>query len=109
MKLGYFADAIKDYNKALEINATDFNAYYNRGLAKFEIKKYRDAINDYDQAILINSKYSRFYYNRGLTRLAIKDKKNACVDFAKSMSMNNKKVIDLIVNDYKLVCPSIFN
>ena len=107
-KLGYFQDAIKDYNKALEINSTDFNAYYNRGLAKFEIKEYRDAINDYDQAILINSRHSRFYYNRALSRLAVKDKKNACVDFAKSLSMNNQKVIDLIIHDFKLVCPSIF-
>ena len=54
------------FDKAIELDPKDANAYYNRGLAKSELKQYKEAIADYDKAIELNPKDAAAYYNRGV-------------------------------------------
>ena len=44
--LGFFIDAIKDYTKAIEINPTDCNLYFCRGVARNAIGDLATAISD---------------------------------------------------------------
>ena len=39
----------RDYDKAIVLNPKYAIAYYNRGTAKFDLKKYEEAIKDYDE------------------------------------------------------------
>ena len=43
----------------MEINPKDADAYYNRGIAKGDLKDYYGAISDYTKAIEINPNDSR--------------------------------------------------
>ena len=51
-------EAIADYDKAIELNPKDAQAYNNRGVAKKMLKQYKEAIADYDKAIELNPKYA---------------------------------------------------
>lgn len=42
------------------------DAYYNRGIKRYEQKKYRDALNDFDLAVQIKPERAEVYYYRGL-------------------------------------------
>ena len=87
--LGNHKGAIKDYDKALELNPDYANAYYNRGVAKGKLGDYKGAIEDFDKAIALNPNYADAYYNRGLARRDLGDHKGAEEDFAKAAELRN--------------------
>ena len=58
---GKYEQAIDSYQKAIEIDPTDFMAYYNRGNAKAGLKDYSGAITDYNKAVEINPRYYQLY------------------------------------------------
>jgi tetratricopeptide (TPR) repeat protein len=58
-------EAIKAYDKAIEINPNDSDVWYNKGLALDSLNKSDEAIKAYDKAIEINPQYSLAWYNKG--------------------------------------------
>lgn len=48
---GQIESAIKDFDKAIELDPSLAEAYYDRGLAYSELNQYEKAIKDYDKAI----------------------------------------------------------
>lgn len=54
--LGRYADAIKFYDKALEIDPKFLCAWVNKGMALSRLGRYQEAISAFDQAIEINPK-----------------------------------------------------
>ncbi|OVE81339.1 hypothetical protein BVY03_03910 [bacterium K02(2017)] len=56
--------AIKDYNKAIQINPRVIEAYYNRGNAKLKLKDYTGALVDYNDIINISPNYTDAYINK---------------------------------------------
>ncbi|MGB3419679.1 tetratricopeptide repeat protein [Dolichospermum sp. FACHB-1091] len=59
---------IDDYNPAIKINPNDANAYYNRGVVRYELGDKQGAIKDFNQAIKINPNFPQAYGNRGNVR-----------------------------------------
>jgi tetratricopeptide (TPR) repeat protein len=60
--------AIKDYNRAIEINPTHAEFYYcNRGNVFSKIGNYTQAIKDFNKAINLSPKFEDAYYRRGDT------------------------------------------
>ena len=55
-----------EFNKAIELNPDNADAYYKRGDAYSEIGDYDKAIADYNEAIELNPSDALAYYNRGL-------------------------------------------
>jgi tetratricopeptide (TPR) repeat protein len=55
--LGYFEDAIKCYNKCLEITPDYAQAFYGRGMTYQKHKYYKMAIEDYEMAISLEPSY----------------------------------------------------
>lgn len=65
-------DEIKrDYDKIIEINNTDFFAYYNRAEIFYIEKDFRAAIADYNKAIELQPDFAEAFFNRGISRLSI--------------------------------------
>lgn len=64
-KKGLYRQAMFDYNKSLEINATDDLTYNNRGVAFGNNGLYDEAISDFNRAIEMNPRLAMAYNNRG--------------------------------------------
>jgi TPR repeat/Tetratricopeptide repeat len=85
---GDLESAIEDYNKALDINPQDAEAYYNRGNAKYNQGDLETAIEDYNKAIDINPKYANAYNNRGDAKSKQGDLDSAIEDYNKAIDIN---------------------
>ncbi|KAB2858736.1 MAG: tetratricopeptide repeat protein [Flavobacteriales bacterium] len=77
--LGYFDEALKEINTALELapDIKDFNkeAYYNlRGYIHLMNGKYELAISDFDKSILINRNFPLAYVNRAIAKVSLAEK-----------------------------------
>ena len=59
-----YNEAIKEYDKAIEINPHDSLAWYNKGLALDKLNKHEEAIKAYDKAIEINPQNSMTWYDK---------------------------------------------
>jgi tetratricopeptide (TPR) repeat protein len=85
---GQHDQAIKDSNKALEINPMLADAYINRGNAYYEKGQFDQAIKDYSKAIEIDLGYALAYKNRGFTYLVkLGDKVKGCADLKRACEL----------------------
>ena len=80
-----YAGAIVDFDKVIEIDTEDADAYNNRGLAKFSLgesetasgnakkaqRLYKAAIEDITRSIQIDSEDADAYNNRGLAKFSL--------------------------------------
>jgi tetratricopeptide (TPR) repeat protein len=73
------AEAIECYDKALEINPQNADAYYNKGLSLSSLKSHAEAIECYDKALEINPQNADAYYNKGLS-LALTENHNEAIE-----------------------------
>ena len=62
--LGKFDEVLTHYNKAIQLNPGDANAYYNRGRLFQRLRQNDQALADYAEAISINDKHLKAHYNR---------------------------------------------
>jgi tetratricopeptide (TPR) repeat protein len=94
-------EAIKLYEKAIEMNPTVAQVYFNRGTCKSNSLNAKGAIADYDKAIELNPKYMEAYGNRGNAKinlltakgninLTLEETASACEDFKKAVSLGDK-------------------
>ena len=65
-RLSKFDEAIKVYEKAIEINPKDSDAWYNKGVTLDSLHKPDEAIKSYNKAIEVNPKNSMAWYKKGL-------------------------------------------
>ncbi len=61
-----FDEAIKAYDKAIEINPQISETWNNKGIALHELNRSDEAMKAYDKAIEINPNNSDAWYNKGL-------------------------------------------
>jgi tetratricopeptide (TPR) repeat protein len=64
-KIGDYHEALKDFNKVIELNDRDADAYYNRGLTHKKLSQLDNALIDYSTAIELKPDYAKAYNNRG--------------------------------------------
>ena len=85
--MGKDKEAIADYNKAIEINPDDADAYNNRGWVLYNLGKDKEAIADYNKAIEINPDHAKAYGNRGLLYDQLGDRQRAISDLQKAAQL----------------------
>ncbi|MUH01305.1 tetratricopeptide repeat protein [Scytonema sp. UIC 10036] len=64
-KAGNLSEAIIYYNKAIEINPTSHEYWFNRGLTLFYLKYFTEALASYDRAIALKPDFYKCWYYRG--------------------------------------------
>ena len=69
--LGYYKQAIEDYDRIITINPDYAPAYYNVGWINFMVEKFEPAIEYFNKAIIADETYADAYYMRGLSYQAI--------------------------------------
>ncbi|MCX7704465.1 MAG: tetratricopeptide repeat protein, partial [Planctomycetota bacterium] len=67
---GDYDGAIRDYDRAIELNPEYAEALYNRGVAKSKMGDWAGAIADFDEALELKPKYALAYAGRGEARMA---------------------------------------
>lgn len=87
-RLGYYEDAISDYDRAIKINPLYAAAYFNRADTKDALLDYSGAIADYDTAIEINSQDASSYLNRGTIKEGLQDYHGAIADYDQAIALN---------------------
>jgi len=66
---GQFEEALKDFNKAIQLDPDLVEAYSNRGSSHLYNEQYDLAIADFDKVIRLNPQFAEVYSNRGLALL----------------------------------------
>lgn len=84
---GQYAEAVKDYDKAIEANPHEALYYYKRGLAKYHLKQYAGAVNDFDCAIRLDPKNALYYNDRGASKGDLGQYEAAIKDYDKAIAL----------------------
>ncbi len=92
-----------DYNKAIELDPQNSDAYNNRGIAKKDLNDYAGAIADYNKAIELDPQHSVVYNNRGLAKNDLKDYAGAIADYDKAIELfpQYTRVYDNLIELYE--------
>ena len=80
--------AVSYYDKAIQLNPSNADAYYNRGDAYDEMGEYGKAIADYSKAIELAPNHAPAYYNRGCAYGEIGAYDKAIADYTKAIGLN---------------------
>ena len=93
---GEYAEAIEDFNKAVELKSHLASNYFNRGKAQFNLGKYTEAVEDFDKAInrkqgatLQGADFAEAYYNRGRANYELGNHKKALENFDKAIELKD--------------------
>jgi tetratricopeptide (TPR) repeat protein len=90
-KKGLYNEAIKDYNKAIEIGFDDRTkyaaAYNNRGYIYFDLQKYNEAIKEFNKAIELDNKNKDAYCGLAITYYRLGDKQKAKENYKKAIGI----------------------
>jgi tetratricopeptide (TPR) repeat protein len=88
MKNRRYADALEEWNKALDLDATDAQAHNNVGVALMETGKTDQAIEHYRKALGIHPKFSEACNNLGEALAGKGADKEAIVHFEKAIRLD---------------------
>jgi tetratricopeptide (TPR) repeat protein len=61
-----YEKSINYFTRIIEINPNDYRAYYNLGIAYYNLERFEEALKSYRIAISIKPDYKHCYYNIGL-------------------------------------------
>ena len=78
MTYSKFAEAEAAFDKAIQYDKNNYEAFYLRGCAKINEKKYKDAIADLEKATELKPDYADAYFNIGRTYFLLNDEEKAC-------------------------------
>jgi putative GTP pyrophosphokinase len=82
-----YQEAIKDFSKSLELDATSYKAAYYRGVVYSVLKQYSPAIDDYSLALKINPYQSFCLFRRGQAYYHVGDYPQALSDCENSLAL----------------------
>jgi TPR repeat protein/Tfp pilus assembly protein PilF len=75
------------FNKAVDLDATDYDFFYFRGDFKLILKRFKDALADFDKAIEIRPYRQKGIQSAGFCWDLLGDKKKACTYFQRWASL----------------------
>ncbi|HMG74254.1 MAG TPA: tetratricopeptide repeat protein [Pyrinomonadaceae bacterium] len=87
-KGGEYTKAIKDFDKALQLNPEWMEAYANRGEANMALGRYDQSDRDYTEVIMRDGENVAAFLNRGDARHAMSRYQGAVEDFTEVLKRN---------------------
>ena len=78
LRYSKFEEAEETLTKAIKYDKNNFEAFYYRGCAKVNEKRYQDAIADFEKAVELKPDYADAYFNLGRTYYLLNDEDKAC-------------------------------
>ena len=89
--LGYFEEALLDYDKAIELNESAWFTYFNRCWVLGTLERYNESLIDCDKATKINPKNAILYAGRAQAKFNNGDKNGALIDAKKAIELDPKE------------------
>ena len=103
LELGYesiviedYNSAIKNFNKAIEVDPESVEAYNMRGLVLGIMGDYSSALADFNRSIQIDPENAEAYKSRGITKLHLKQKAEGCKDLTQAARLGYAGGYDLV-------------
>lgn len=96
--LGAIEQAIKMFDRAVQINPQFAEGYYNLGIMYEKLKDFRMSLVAYEKALKINPNYKEAIYNAGLMCLKLGENEGAKNLFLKAKALN----LGIAALDYNL-------
>ena len=88
--------AIEDFTSIISLQEDNYEAYYYRANAKFNLKQAKEALLDYNKTIELKPDNADAFYNRAFCRQFLNDNDGACLDWIKADSLGKPNVKDLL-------------
>lgn len=82
---GNFRAALKSYDKAIQQDPDNAEAYYHRGNVRYDLKDYKGTIEDCSQALGLNPSLINAYFNIAISKYHLKKYNEALKDFNQSL------------------------
>ncbi|MDC3169025.1 tetratricopeptide repeat protein [Prochlorococcus sp. AH-716-E17] len=89
-----FSAAIKNYNKAIEIEPNNSRLYGKRGNCFYQLGDFYKAISDYNKSLKLNSNDKEIFLFRGLAKQKIGLIKGACSDMKMSSALGQEFAVE---------------
>ncbi len=83
-----YDEAIKDYDKAIEIDPSNSTALNNRGYTYNLMEDYENAVKDFEKAISLEDSFAYALNNRGFAKIKLGLKEDGLADLEKSMTLD---------------------
>ncbi|WP_100610929.1 tetratricopeptide repeat protein [Confluentibacter lentus] len=96
LKSTNFNEQIELFTQVIQLEPKNLDAYFYRGLAKYNLGEYNGAILDYTKVIFYKPDADT-YYNRGNCKFALQDYQGAKEDYTKALELN-KQLLEAIYN-----------
>ena len=77
------------WEKAIELNPDDADAYINLGIAYGKQNNYTKAIQSYEKAIELKPDYALAYWNRSISKDSVGDKSGGLEDTKKAARLGH--------------------
>ncbi|WP_299489053.1 tetratricopeptide repeat protein [Acaryochloris sp. IP29b_bin.137] len=88
--LGWHKEAIRSFDKALDIKSDDFQSWNNRGYALFNLERYEEAIESWDNTLKIVEDFHLAWTNRGIALRYSGQYEEAISSFDKALALKPK-------------------
>ncbi len=85
-----FKKAKNIFNKIIEIDPNNYRAYYNKGIAYFNLNEIEKAKQSYEKALSLKPDYKHCIYNLGLLYETIGDLHKALIHYEKALKIDSK-------------------
>ncbi len=88
--------ALRDCEKAIELNEKKSEFYNLRGMVLMNLEDYEQALKDFNVCLYLNEKFGSGYHNRGRIYIIYNKFNEALLDFMKAIQYRPKDPIHLI-------------
>lgn len=88
-----YKSAIENFNKVIEIDPNNKDAYFNRARAKSELGDSKGSIEDNNKVIELKPDFSMAYNNRGWENFILKNHIEALKDFNKAIELEPRNAV----------------
>ncbi len=90
-RLGQYSEAIENYNKAIEINKSNYQALSNRGIALGELSQYEEAVISFEQALKIKPEEYDTWVNQGISLIHLDRYEEAAYKFSHAIDIDRNQ------------------
>ncbi|RZJ73522.1 tetratricopeptide repeat protein [Flavobacterium sp.] len=81
-------DALKDYDKAIELDPNSYQAFFSRGLLHERRSEFDQAIADYATCVKLNTREYKGHFNLAYVKSLTEDKKGAINGYTACIGLN---------------------